>query len=200
MNIEHKTFEWLSVVFESGTNYVNLTKLARSYKDRYRKRRDVSQWINDKSGNYKERLRHYSKTTGIPENELVIVKRGGEADAQGTFAHYKLAISFAIWLSPEFEAFVIEIIEQKIKEIHTDEIAQQLDHIDRELNSLDAIDDEATQLAKRAHTDIHRSLSRKKDARQKRNSIRKRVKKVRELRKEKPKLRPNVKRISQEEE
>lgn len=49
------------------------------------------------------------------QNQLVIVKKGGKAQEQGTWLHPKLAIDFARWLNPKFAVWCDMQIENILK-------------------------------------------------------------------------------------
>ena len=63
--------------------------------------------------------------TGFSVSALIQTIKGGNG-VQGTWMHQKLALKFAAWLSPEFELWVYDRIEELVKEGYT-----KLDSISR---------------------------------------------------------------------
>lgn len=53
------------------------------------------------------------------KREVLRVIKGGDSELQGTWMDEKLALKFAAWLSPEFELWVYDRIEELLKEGHT---------------------------------------------------------------------------------
>ncbi|WP_341530004.1 KilA-N domain-containing protein [Nostoc sp. UHCC 0302] len=90
--------------------YVNATALASAYKLATGKRRDVSEWLENKRT--KETLSHLSSNTGIPVFELYQVFQGSPLHGGGTWIHPKLAVRFGIWLSDEFGYLVEQWVEE----------------------------------------------------------------------------------------
>jgi KilA-N domain len=88
--------------------YINATKLAKAYELQTSKYKNPNQWFEkDRTIQYLELL--FSKT-GIEVYELV--QKKGEGKNREIWIHPKLAVSFAMWLSPEFEMMVSEWVEQ----------------------------------------------------------------------------------------
>lgn len=54
-----------------------------------------------------------------PQREVLRVIKGGEPELQGTWMDEKLALKFAAWLSPEFELWVYDRIEELLTKGHT---------------------------------------------------------------------------------
>ena len=55
-------------------------------------------------------LQALSKSTGIPVDLLVQVVKTGANENKGTYVHPKVAISLAMWISPDFEVSVTDWI------------------------------------------------------------------------------------------
>ncbi|MEG3840476.1 KilA-N domain-containing protein [Microcoleus sp. herbarium14] len=80
--------------------YINATALTTAYKKATGKKRDVSDWFQNKRT--QESLKHLSCNTGIPVFELYQVFQGSPDNGGGTWLHPKLSVRFAIWLSDDF--------------------------------------------------------------------------------------------------
>lgn len=107
--IEHQVGE-LSVSQRKSDGYINATKLARAYKLQTKKNKHPKSWFeNDRTHEF---LYLLSNKTGIEIYNLVQSK-GGDKNIE-YWIHPKLAVSFAMWLSPEFEMMVSEWVEQWI--------------------------------------------------------------------------------------
>jgi hypothetical protein len=105
-HIEHKVGE-LVVSQRESDGYINASKLAKAYEKQTGKYKNPNSWFeNDRTNQYLELL---SDKTGIEVYNL-FQKKGIEKDE--TWLHPKLAISFAMWLSPEFELMVSEWVEK----------------------------------------------------------------------------------------
>ena len=85
--------------------YVNATQMCKAGKKRF------SNWTRlDRSKAYIEAL---SLATQIRVSSLLIELTGtpdGDASLQGTWAHPKVAISIAAWISPEFEVWANDVL------------------------------------------------------------------------------------------
>lgn len=90
--------------------YINATALSSAYKLATGKRRDVSDWLENKRT--QETLSHLSSNTGIPVFELYQVFQGSPENGGGTWIHPKLAVRFGIWLSDEFGYQVEQWVEE----------------------------------------------------------------------------------------
>ncbi|RCJ17963.1 hypothetical protein A6770_33430 [Nostoc minutum NIES-26] len=90
--------------------YINATALTSAYKLATGKRRDVSDWLENKRT--LETLSHLSSNTGIPVFELYQVFQGSPENGGGTWIHPKLAVRFGIWLSDEFGYQVEQWVEE----------------------------------------------------------------------------------------
>ena len=104
--IEH-TIGNLVVRQRKNDGYINATKLTRAYNDKTGSKKTPGKWFeNDRSNIYIELL---SDKNGLNVSELV--ERRGEGRNQQIWIHTKLAISFARWLSVDFEMMVDEWVE-----------------------------------------------------------------------------------------
>lgn len=105
--LEHKVGK-LIVNQRKSDGYINATKLTRAYEHKTSKYRNPNQWFEkDRTNEYLELL---SDRTGLEVYELV--QKRGEGKNREIWIHPKLAVSFAMWLSPEFEMMVSEWVEQ----------------------------------------------------------------------------------------
>lgn len=107
--IEHKVGE-LVVSQRKSDGYINATKLTRAYESQTKKKKNPNLWFEkDRTHEFLDLL--YNQT-GIEIYNLV--QKKGEGKNREIWIHPKLAISFAMWLSPEFEMMVSEWVEQWI--------------------------------------------------------------------------------------
>lgn len=105
--IEHKVGE-LIVSQRKSDGYISATKLAKAYEQQVGKYKNPNLWFeNDRTNKFLELL---SSKTEIEVYDLV--EKKGEGNAREVWIHPKLAVSFAMWLSPEFELMVSEWVEQ----------------------------------------------------------------------------------------
>lgn len=76
--------------------------------------------INDFLSNNQtiELIRQLESETGIPASQLVLVVKGNYSDgrSQGTWMHRKIAIAFAMWLSPVFYSWCLGKIDEIINQ------------------------------------------------------------------------------------
>lgn len=93
--IEHKVGE-LIVEQRQTDGYLNATKLAKAYERKTGKYRNPNKWFeNDRTNEYLELL---SDKTGIEVYSLM--QKKGEGRNREVWLHPRLAVSFAMWLSP----------------------------------------------------------------------------------------------------
>ena len=107
--IAHKVDDFL-VEQRQSDGYINATALSKVHKMATGKRRDVSEWLENKQT--KETINHLSLRTGIPVFELYQVFQGSPENGGGTWIHPQLAVRFGIWLSDEFGYLVEQWVEQ----------------------------------------------------------------------------------------
>ena len=88
---------------------INATEMIKSYP----KKR-----INDFLSNQqtKDLIRVLESETGIPASQLVVVVKGNYSTGikQGTWMHRKVAIAFAMWLSPVFYSWCLGKLDEII--------------------------------------------------------------------------------------
>lgn len=98
----------LTVEQRQSDGYINATKLTKAYEAQAGIKKNANQWFEtDRANRYIELL---SDKTGLSVSQLFQTKTGGQDS--GTWIHPKLAISFSMWLSPEFEMMVSEWVEE----------------------------------------------------------------------------------------
>ncbi|WP_414552500.1 KilA-N domain-containing protein [Anabaena sp. CCY 0017] len=105
--IEHQVGE-LVVSQRKADGYINATKLTKAYELQTQKKRNPNDWFEkDRTHEFLNLLHNKS---GIEIYDLV--QKKGEGKNKEIWIHPKLAISFAMWLSPEFEMMVSDWVEQ----------------------------------------------------------------------------------------
>jgi hypothetical protein len=105
--IEHQVGE-LVVSQRKDDGYINATKLTRAYELQTQKKRNPNDWFErDRTHEFLNLLHN---KTGIEIYDLV--QKKGEGKDREIWIHPKLAVSFAMWLSPEFEMMVSDWVEQ----------------------------------------------------------------------------------------
>lgn len=105
--IEHQVGD-LVVSQRQKDGYINASKLTKAYERQTGKYRNPNDWFENRRTN--EYLELLSDKTGIEVYDLV--QKKGEGRGREVWLHPKLAVSFAMWLSPEFEMMVSEWVEQ----------------------------------------------------------------------------------------
>lgn len=68
-----------------------------------------------RTGDKKEFINKLSSEVQICTSELIISKRGGNSQKQGTWVHPRIAIDLARWISPAFGVKMTEIMQQFIE-------------------------------------------------------------------------------------
>lgn len=63
-----------------------------------------------------ELVNQLESDAGIPASELIRVVKGGIPQEQGTWMHRKIAIAFAMWLSPKFYSWCLGKIDEIINQ------------------------------------------------------------------------------------
>jgi hypothetical protein len=105
--IEHQV-GLLVVSQRQSDGYINASKLTKAYEREKNRNKNPNNWFeNDRTNKYLELL---SSKTGLEVNKLV--QKIGAGSQREVWIHPKLAVSFAMWLSPEFEMMVSEWVEQ----------------------------------------------------------------------------------------
>lgn len=95
----------ISFEFEDGNKMVNATQMAKSFGKR------VDNFLR-LQGSKDYILLLNSRYSDVREREVLRVIRGGTPELQGTWMDEKLALKFAAWLSPAFELWVYDRIEE----------------------------------------------------------------------------------------
>jgi phage antirepressor YoqD-like protein len=105
-----KVYEGNAISFSKGKNVmVNATEMAKPFGKR------VSDWLsNQNTKEFIDTLTETRKSVSA-DFQAVIVVRGGNPDAQGTWLHEDAALEFARWLSPKFAIWC----NDRIKELLT---------------------------------------------------------------------------------
>jgi hypothetical protein len=105
--IEHQVGE-LVVSQRKSDGYISATKLTRAYELQTGKKRNPNSWFeNDRTHEFLNLLCDKTKL-----EIYQLVEKKGEGKNREIWIHPKLAVSFAMWLSPEFEMMVSEWVEQ----------------------------------------------------------------------------------------
>ena len=105
--IEHQVGE-LVVSQRKSDGYISATKLTKAYELQTQKKRNPNDWFEkDRTHEF---LNLLCNKTKIEVYELV--QKKGEGKNKEIWIHPKLAVSFAMWLSPEFEMMVSEWVEK----------------------------------------------------------------------------------------
>ena len=136
----------ISLYSDGKGNYINLTEMAKAWKNR----KSINKWIRTKQtldfldvwerkhnrsyngtqlGTIKEQVKdsNFSMSIGYWVEKTRAI--GFFTNKQGTFATKDIAIKFAAWLSPEFELYLIEKI-------------QELEELERKTNSFELLNHE----------------------------------------------------------
>lgn len=117
--IQSFSFNDIQVSFSQDA-FLNATEIAKQFGKRvqnYLKSEQTQEYITALA----EALFGASK-----QNQLVIIKKGGKAQEQGTWLHPKLAIDFARWLNPKFAVWCDIQIEKILKGEYTHPKNQEL--------------------------------------------------------------------------
>jgi KilA-N domain len=105
--IEHQVSD-LVVQQRKKDGYINASKLTKAYERETGKYRNPNSWFEkDRTNEYLEILSDHTKI-----EVYNLVQKIGEGKNREIWLHPRLAISFAMWLSPEFEMMVSEWVEQ----------------------------------------------------------------------------------------
>ena len=95
--------------FEDGNKMINASEMAKAFGKKvsnFLRLDETTYYISLLEKRYQEVL-----TKGNPKEVLRIIK-GGLPELQGTWMDEKLALKFAAWLSPEFELWVYDRIQE----------------------------------------------------------------------------------------
>jgi hypothetical protein len=110
-NIDHRfgKVEYLGqqAIVMTANGYINMTKVCEKHG------KALFHWNEIKSS--KELTKCLSDVSGIPEDKLTVVVKGGkpsDADFRGTYVHPRLALHIACWISPRVGITVSDIINE----------------------------------------------------------------------------------------
>ena len=103
----------ISFEFADGNKMINATEMARSFKGKavadFLRLKNTKEYI----GLLEERYGNSHIAPGEPREVLRVVKGGDASEGlQGTWMDEKLALKFASWLSPRFELWVYDRIQE----------------------------------------------------------------------------------------
>lgn len=103
--------QFISFEFTDGNKMLNATEMAKPFKKR------VTNFLQNKqTKEYIELLEsRYWNSSNENQREILRVVQGGQPELQGTWMDEKLALKFAAWLSPAFELWVYDRIEELLK-------------------------------------------------------------------------------------
>jgi hypothetical protein len=88
-------------IFEVQGQQVNLTKMARYFG------KEVKDWTRlEQSKNFVSAM-----SLIYPEEQIMSIRKGGNGE-QGTFGNRQIALKLAQWISPEFEVFCIQKLDE----------------------------------------------------------------------------------------
>lgn len=100
----------ISFEFADGNKMVNATEMAKPFGKpvgNFLKARHAKDYILLLEERYAK-----EKTSEGEKKEVLRVVKGGDPESQGTWMDEKLALKFAAWLSPEFELWVYDRIQE----------------------------------------------------------------------------------------
>lgn len=92
--------EWNGITISQriADGYINATQMAKA------NGKHLAHYLaNDRTAQYLQAL---STSVGIPTDQLIQSRKGGNPELQGTWAHPRLAVDLARWISPEFAVAV----------------------------------------------------------------------------------------------
>jgi hypothetical protein len=99
----------ISFEFEDGNKMINATEMAKPFPTKRVNNFLRAQQTKDYISLLEDR---YAKKRNGTTTEVLRVVQGGDAALQGTWMDEKLALKFAAWLSPAFELWVYDKIEE----------------------------------------------------------------------------------------
>jgi KilA-N domain len=100
-------FTFLSTTLRAD-GLVNATALTTAYREATGITKNARDWLKTATAN--ESIKHLAARINILATELVVTENG-----VGTWIHPKLAPILAMWISPEFQFAVVELIERKLQ-------------------------------------------------------------------------------------
>jgi len=101
----------ISFEFEDGNKMINATQMAKPFKKlvgSFLRTKTTKEYIQLLESRYADLHNDKSKS-------VLRIIQGGEPELQGTWMDEKLALKFAAWLSPTFELWVYDRIEELLK-------------------------------------------------------------------------------------
>jgi ribosomal protein L7/L12 len=105
MKIVSRKYNNIEVIFDNSDSlYINATQIAKHFN------KQASKWLENKDT--KAYINALVRKQYFANDELVVIKQGGNAQEQGTWIHKKLIIAFARWLSPDFAVWCDGVIEE----------------------------------------------------------------------------------------
>lgn len=125
-------------IFEVQDQQVNLTKMARYFG------KEVKDWTRlEQSKNFVSAM-----SLIYPEEQIMSIRKGGNGE-QGTFGNRQIALKLAQWISPEFEVFCIQKLDELFQTGKTELKKQSpLELLKYAVAELEAKEKELTLLAK----------------------------------------------------
>jgi hypothetical protein len=90
--------------FEEGISMVNATQMSKPFK------KQPSDFLRLKQT--KAFIEVFEKRTGDSPNEILRIRKAGDAKLQGTWMNERLALKFAAWLNPHFELWVYDRVHE----------------------------------------------------------------------------------------
>jgi hypothetical protein len=99
-----RTFDMSLFEIDPDKQMVNLTKIAKAVG------KDVAQWRRLEKT--KQFLDAYQRKNSDMQNPHITIHKGNTGDEQGTWVHRKIAIKFAEWISPDFEVWCNEALDE----------------------------------------------------------------------------------------
>ncbi|EJF07233.1 KilA-N domain-containing protein [Thiovulum sp. ES] len=150
MQIISKNYEEIEVIFENSSSlYINATQIAKYFN------KLPADWLRLKdTKSYMKAINRYGNSHNEnPNDKLVVVKQGGNAQEQGTWIHKKLIIAFARWLDPHFAVWCDEVIEEilqtgsyslqnEVLEIESFSLSEMLSETETALKIVDLVEKE----------------------------------------------------------
>ncbi len=102
----------ISFEFADGNKMINATEMAKPFPNKRINNFLRNQQTIDFISLLESRYANSRIGSKMLEREVLRVVKGGKPDLQGTWMDEKLALKFAAWLSPEFELWVFDRIEE----------------------------------------------------------------------------------------
>lgn len=111
-------YNGVQVAFEMKNNdmMINATEILKNYPNKR-----MSDFLNNKTT--KELIIQVSGETGISVSELIIVVKGGQPQAQGTWMYRKIALWFALWIDIKFFSWCLNILDSYLVQLSTQGMA-----------------------------------------------------------------------------